>query len=515
MFRKVVIIILFGTAIFSSRSLLAQDLRDSLQPGKAWEIGNSDDSVAGYRNRMLVYGHSEFQGNLVLASSYLQDNLYSRPGDRPDSASMSEDVRRISLAYAQNGYPHAIVFISRLKVVHDSLIRVFTVKEGARITIGRLEFAGHRITKERILRKLTGIEVPWVFDSRVMERAVHHLEKSGLFSFVGQPYLSRTAGGEEGYQTLVFTLKEKTYNSVYGALGYNQDQGRADRWLAGAINLSLLNIAGTYRKCNILWERPRKDKSRLEIGFYEPWVLGYPVSGELRLGHIIEDSSYVQSRADVVFTFNFGDRIAAGFGIGLERVVPGTSQSVPGSIKYRSLWRLSWDGRDGGQGRMPWASLNLDYGRKRYYQNQSQYTVAKLAGDLEQLFRSGALVHPYFGSHGRMVISNESPVPRPEQYALGGAGSLRGYFEDQFRADQVAWGNFELRLTTGERISFYPFYDIGYYWDGGRGRRGIKHGFGLGFKLWSRLGRVEFDYGLGQGDGPWDGKVHLLLGSEF
>lgn len=508
--RVFIFLILLGAAC-PSRPSWPQTLADSLASDSTSAVGDTSVSDSGYQNQSLVYGHCEFKGNAILASSYLEANLYSRPGDKPDSLSLFEDIRRISLAYARNGYPHAKISLWQIRLKNDSLIRIFDIQEGPRIIVGGVAFVGHRLTKERILKKLVGIGSPWVFDSRALERAIENLRKSELFSSVGQPYLSQRAGED----ILIFPLKERTYNSIFGALGYYQDPGRSDRWLAGTINLTLLNIAGTYRKFNILWERPKKDKSRLEMGFYEPWVMGFPVSGEIGLAHIIEDSSYVQSRAEVMFLFNFGERASAGFGFGLERVVPGSSGSVPGSIKYRSLWRLSWDGRRSEHWYGPRALLNLDYGRKRYYQDRTQYTVARLAGDLGQQFRLGTVVQPYLGYHGRMVVSNEAPVPRPEQYALGGAQSLRGYYEDQFRADQIAWGNFELRLSVEDRISFYPFYDLGYYWDGARGQRGIKHGYGLGFRLSSRLGRVEFDYGLGQGDGPWDGKVHLLLGSEF
>ncbi len=211
---------------------------------------------------------------------------------------------------------------------------------------------------------------------------------------------------------------------------------------------------------------------------------------------------------------SLGGSIGAGFGGGLERVAPGQAQTVGRSVKYSSLWELRADFR-GREGTGAWSSARLEYGRKRYSQPETQHTVARVWGDggLLAMLRRG--VYGFWGLHGRAVASGEEPVPRSDQFPLGGAGSLRGYFEDQFFADQVAWGNLELRLAADRALSFHPFWDAGYYWDGARNQRGIRHGYGFGFRLDTRIGRVEVDYGLGRDDGFLDGKVHLKVGGEF
>ncbi len=463
----------------------------------------------------LVLGRTEFQGNANLSSEYLSGYLISRPGDILDSLLVQRDLASVSLAYARNGYPHAAVYVEGYRLERDSICRTMVIDEGPRVTLSEIRFYGNGITRAGTAARIAGLKLPEPFDSRRVKTAVIRLERSGLFERVYPPYLE-LGGRGYGQEILAIRVSERPYHSIYGALGYQQAEGSGNGWLAGALRLSLANIAGTARSFTLHWQRPRRENSRLELGYAEPFVLGLPVSAELEVGHRVEDSSYVQTTASAVLSVTMSENLILGIGGGLERVVPGQTQIVARSQKYSSRWQFKADFREGGgRGKGAWLSGRLDYGRKRYPQKGDQHTVAKVHGDGEWLASLWTGLDAFCGLHGRAVVSGESPVPRTDQFVMGGAGSLRGYFEDQFMADQVAWGGAEIRLAADRALSFHPFWDAGYYWDGSRGQRGIRHGYGFGFRLATRVGRVEVDYGLGRDDGLLDGKVHLILSSDF
>jgi len=96
-----------------------------------------------------------------------------------------------------------------------------------------------------------------------------------------------------------------------------------------------------------------------------------------------------------------------------------------------------------------------------------------------------------------------------ELLPLGGAKSLRGYWEEQFRDLRVAWLNLELRRELGGGSWGFPFLDVGY----ARGK--VRWGYGVGLRLRTGMGRIGVDYGLGPGDELWEGKVHLVLEGRF
>jgi outer membrane protein insertion porin family len=129
--------------------------------------------------------------------------------------------------------------------------------------------------------------------------------------------------------------------------------------------------------------------------------------------------------------------------------------------------------------------------------------------------------------HGRLVTSSEQVVPLPDQFRLGGATTLRGYREEQFRGSRVAWSNIEYRYLLSRRSRAFLFFDFGYYYRIERSPsenetepqflkiEEFKPAWGLGVRVDTPLGIVGVDYGLGEGDALTNGKVHVSLVNSF
>ena len=121
------------------------------------------------------------------------------------------------------------------------------------------------------------------------------------------------------------------------------------------------------------------------------------------------------------------------------------------------------------------------------------------------------------------IRSDEQVIPFNEQFKLGGARTLRGYREEQFHGSRVIWANLEYRLLHGRRSWSFLFLDAGHYFRqvrdplaGAIGQvSGEKVGYGVGLRVDSRLGILGVDYGLGEGDGLTEGKVHFGVLNEF
>jgi outer membrane protein insertion porin family len=123
--------------------------------------------------------------------------------------------------------------------------------------------------------------------------------------------------------------------------------------------------------------------------------------------------------------------------------------------------------------------------------------------------------------HGREVQSNQPIIPLPDQFRLGGATTLRGYREEQFRGTRVAWSNLEYRYVFSRRSRAFLFFDAGYFYrlEGPLPNlqkiEDTKLGWGLGARVDTPLGIVGVDYGLGEGDALTNGKVHVSLVNSF
>ncbi|HTY09247.1 MAG TPA: POTRA domain-containing protein [Candidatus Edwardsbacteria bacterium] len=458
-------------------------------------------------------GAPVLRGNDFIAASYLTGVLQLKPGSWFDQQLLRQDLAAISLAYADAGFPHAAVSLSGIALSGDTVGYGYQISEGPRVVVSSVRFDGNAVTTAATAARLSGLRTEQQFSRLKLEQARSRLLRSGLFAEARVSGLFAT--DVPGREELRLAVVENKYNTFFGALGYNQGDQRPG-WLTGTVELEMRNIAGTARRMAFRWERLRQYNSSLAASYQEPWLLGSALGAAVDLRHTIQDSLYTQSAAQALLTLPLGDRSTVGAGGSLERTVPGTVPGVRRSLLYGSLWTAAGDHRDYLRLMAGWRyGLRLQYGRKRYYDPDEQLTVGRAEADLEWTVKAAAQQMIDIAAHARLLATSEHPAPRADQYYLGGAATLRGYFEQQFAASQLAWAAAEYRWSPAPGFECYPFCDAGYLRDRDRGPDRIKAGYGAGFRLQTRIGRFQFDYGLGQGDRPLDGKVHLIMRSDF
>jgi outer membrane protein assembly factor BamA len=464
--------------------------------------------------RRFLTGDIGFEGNSHLSSVYLQGLLATVRDEPLDSATVIRDMQTVSLAYADNGFPQAEISLREVRSENDRLQITYGIKENTRVLLSQILFKGNLATKNQTMLKLSGLTPGSPFSRTVLEKAIERLKGSGLFAEVSQPLL--LSGSETGQQQILIRVKEAPFNRIFGAASYLQPSAEQNGWLAGSLDLFLGNIAGTARSVSVKWERPKKENSRLEIDYAEPFLFGFDASAQAGLKHMVEDSAYVKTSAGLMVKMPVGEGFRAGIGADYQRIVPGSAQIYQRNNKYSTKWLLEWQKTERKEFLNDMSvKLGADYGRKNYYQPSHQLTVSKITGDLTASKEIFARQEIYFAARGRAVITGEKPVPRYDQYAMGGTASLRGYYQEQFIANQVAWGNLEYHYNPVKNLIIFPFADIGYFYDRERSLRGYRSGYGFGLKLDTRIGWINIVYGLGQDDSILNGKVHFGLESEF
>jgi hypothetical protein len=118
-----------------------------------------------------------------------------------------------------------------------------------------------------------------------------------------------------------------------------------------------------------------------------------------------------------------------------------------------------------------------------------------------------------------VIETDALPVPESELYEFGGALTLRGYREGQFRGDQVVFGGLEYRYGNPRSARVYAFLDAGAY-----ARRLSRElqvddamiGYGVGLRAAVATGSLDLAFGMGDDDRSFGGvKLHASLLQRF
>jgi outer membrane protein assembly factor BamA len=466
----------------------------------------------------FVVGEVSFDGATVFRAEDLLDRC---PGLRPGAPFTREGLESsfegVLRAYGARGYAECRVSPRSFSPkVSGSVDVALQVEEGRRRVVEGIGVSGGR-TKASTAAKLAHVETGAAFDPWSLDEVRGRLASSGLFSEVGDPAV-RT-GSADSLVMIEVPVTEPPSSSVSGLLGYSGRGGGA----VGFVDLALGNIMGTGRSGGFRWERSGGGLSSYGAGYTEPWLGGLPLSLELGLEHVTQDTTYSTTglKADVRVTARRG--LSFTLGVGSEK----TAIAIPAGPGVTHRTRLAlragveMDARDNAVD--PRSGLLLgadgDWGRRRdggpgYVQEES-WNITKIRVRSEMYRRLSGRHGLFVGACWRAVMTNESQTPWDQLLRFGGASSIRGYREDQFRAEETGLLQIEHRVALGEAGSrVFLFADLGF----ARGRGapdGALLGYGVGIRTATAGGVLGLDFAMAKGDSWSDGKVHVRMKRTF
>lgn len=465
----------------------------------------------------------------------LLNQFESRPGRYFRDDLLHQDIER-ALIWAENhGYPFCEIKIQRIEISARKADEIrleilLDVTLGSVVKLDEITVQGNDITRKNVIVRELRFKSGKLYNHQKISEIPQRLMKLGLFKAVDQPAIYRTRAGEYG---LSIRIQEGNPNKFDGVIGYTPGTAKIRGYFTGLLNLSLGNLLGTGRQVDARWQK--KDRDSQELGFYymEPWLLGYPVHCGFEFQQKIQDTTYIQRNWFLEIQLPLSENFTAFSKIGLQQIRPDSLGTVlygiPKSNTQNFTLGLFYDTRDDAIN--PLRGLryqaSLEFGRKKLLGVKESQTAAQEDTRFEQkkvsidfdwfipLFKWQVLS---LSLHGRQITSNETIVAITDQFRFGGARTLRGYREEQFRGSQIAWINFEYRYLLARRSRVFLFIDSGYFsrkTQAGLKINAFKMGYGFGLRLQTGLGMMGVDYGLGEGSGLLSGLVHVGLINEF
>ena len=444
-------------------------------------------------------------------------DLYGKPFTRDAIESVAQEIVAL---YSANGYPRADV-LPVMQASGDTVAVTFAIQSGVRAHIDSIVVRGLARTRDYVvLRELSGVQgMP--AGPGALERTLDAVRRLRFLQPANQPYIDYTP---DGAGILVLDLEEKGAGSFDGVVGYQPaGGGSAEKGeLVGTINLNLVNMFGTGRSSSLRWEKLGGLKEDLEFAYSEPRIfkLPYSISGSF-LQEEREQNGYTRTRFDLKIGRHIG-RLSVDGGLRYEKV---SADSLTSSNASGFSVGAAWNGTDDSSNprsgihyATSWTLLSKTY----RFGGKDGASVDHLEVDLDHFVptmnrQTLAILIRY-----RRVEAERSALDPADRYWLGGSSSIRGYRESLFPAAKAMWSSFEYRFLTGGSSRFFVFVDTGYLIDYEQAQDGSykkntmnRTGYGFGIRLQSRAGTLGFDYGLGKGDGPGQGKLHMRLSTEF
>lgn len=496
-----------------------------------------------------------FEGNTVYTSEVLTKFMDLQPGQVLNSVYVGQKVQGINAAYARDGY--MLAHVDGIRVDDQGVLHVHIV-EGI---VEDIIPAGNKKTRDKVITREFVQKKGKPFNKFLVRRSVERVYNLGFFDDVNV----RMLPGDQDPNNVIIeidVLEHKTGTITLGA-GYSESDG-----LMGIIEFGEDNFRGTGDKFKVHWEIGGKKKYRnYQISYLKPWIdskgtslgfsffnredeytdynedgnevaeynkksRGFNISFGRQTGEYTRDYLTLESRKD---TYKWDSDDSSGYRYDTDAISNttgsgndwnNTNPSTGGSWNFASnnyvknnfgrinsiTWQKVYDSRD-----------NIyDPTRGRRISYTAQWAGHGLGGDFDfYKFTAEARMYKKLGAKNVLAFRArggfiQGDAPYSQLFTLGGADSLRGYEDDQFRGKYMYNATLEFRFPIVKKVSGVLFTDIGDAWDAPNvtwynSKKTFNYGVGAGVRITTPIGPVKLDYGVGK----HKNKFHFSFGTQF
>jgi len=487
-----------------------------------------------------------FEGNTVYTSEVLTKFMDLQPGQVLNSVYVGQKVQGINAAYARDGY--MLAHVDGIRVDDQGVLHVHIV-EGI---VEDIIPAGNKKTRNKVITREFVQKKGKPFNKFLVRRSVERVYNLGFFDDVNV----RMLPGDQDPNNVIIeidVLEHKTGTITLGA-GYSKSDG-----LMGIIEFGEDNFRGTGDKFKVHWEIGGKKKYKnYQISYLKPWIdhrgtslgfsffnredeytdydsdgsevaeynkksKGFNISFGRQTGEYTRDYLTLESRSDKYKWDNddsSGFRYDAGTGAGPNNRWNNGSYDFAGMDyvgknfgRINSIsWQKVYDSRDN--------IYEPTRGRRISY--TAQWAGHGLGGDFD-FYKFTAEMRAYKKVGSKNVLAFrarggfiQGDAPYSQLFTLGGADTLRGYEDDQFRGKNMYNATLEFRFPIVKKVSGVLFTDIGDAWDAPnvpwyKNTKSFNYGVGAGVRITTPIGPVKLDYGIGKDKK----KFHFSFGTQF
>lgn len=491
----------------------------------------------------VVHGVT-FEGNTVYTSEVLT-NYMALPQDQVlNSVYVGQKIQGINAAYARDGY--MLAHVDGVAVDDNGILHI-SVVEGV---VEDIIPAGNKKTRDKVITREFVQKKGKPFNKFLVRRSVERVYNLGFFDDVNV----RMLPGNENPNNVIIevdVLEHKTGTITLGA-GYSKSDG-----LVGIIEFGEENFRGTGDKFKVHWEIGGKDNYKnYQVSYLKPWIdskgtslgftyfnredeytdynengsevaeynkksRGFNISFGRQTGEYTRDYLTLESRKD---EYKWDDDDSSGYRY--DRNAGAGNRWDNGSYNFAddnyvennfgrinsATWQKVYDSRDN--------IYEPTRGRRISY--TTQWAGHGLGGDFDfYKFTAETRMYKKVGAKNVLAFRAragfiQGDAPYSQLFTLGGADSLRGYEDDQFRGKKMYNATLEFRFPLVKKVTGVLFTDIGDAWDTPNvtwydSKKSFNYGVGAGVRVTTPIGPVKLDYGVGKDEN----KFHFSFGTQF
>lgn len=494
-----------------------------------YELGYFFDVVANFtevpEGIQVVYTVMEnpqlkeivIKGNTKVSTEKIKELLTIKPGAVLNAKTLNDNMRAVEQYYHDQGF-----ILAKVNDVAMGSGGVLTISVNEGVLEG-IAVKGNDKTKTNVITREIKLKTGEAFNVKDARRSMQKVYNLGYFEDVN---MKLNPGKEPNAVVLETSVVEQKTGTFSIGAGYSKADG-----MVGILELGDNNFRGTGDKVKVHWEFGGNGGNKnYEFGYTKPWLDDKQTS----LGFSFYDMTNEYSDYEHGKLVSSYDKQRKGWDITLGRPSGEYIQNYIAFKNRRDEWKEQVDGveydddyKDENFGLTRSVTLTRVFDSRDNVFNATEGRRYSLSAEFAGKALGGEFDYNKYTVEGRQYLKvgkeqvvalrltagyADGHMPDSGRFAVGGADTLRGYEDDEFKGDKMLAATAEYRFPVAKKVQGVVFTDIGKAWEGeGYKLNDLEASAGVGLRITTPIGPIRLDYA----QGSEGGKTHFSFGGQF
>jgi translocation and assembly module TamA len=436
--------------------------------------------------------------------------------------------KEIEKFFKNNGYPFFSYTYDSIFISEDRVKATLNIDPFLLIQFDSLVLESPLKSQNKYLQSLLKVKKGEIYSQNHVDDIANLVENTGFLTLVSEPYVVYKF--DKAYVHV--DLKERKTVLLNGLVGYLPDQNTRKNILVGEAAANFKNLFGQGIFYGLKWKRFQQRSQDLNMRLSVPFILGSPISSDLELNLLKQDTSFVNINRRLKFSYALSKDLKSSLSYQYyTSVVNSPSKEYSTALRGNntSQYGLGLDYNTLGTSFFPIGggamTLEGTIGTKILNQGaidslprvSTQFNGLVAVNKILRVSRTSVLA---LRVEGRLLWNNKGVLLLNDLYRLGGINDLRGFNEKYFFSDKYTVNSLEYRKLISKESYLVTFIDIGLVSVPPIGNAfQIPIGMGGGCVFRSPIGVFKVFYSLGKSKDQrltiQSSKIHFTLSNEF
>ena len=448
---------------------------------------------------LITYDHKISKIKLDFDSSIQLPDWIQQRTTTVDFSQLKPLLANLYAYYEELGYSFTEIELKEISTLNNQLVAKVKITVPMQRNIDKVLIKGYDNFPKKYIKNYLFLNKNSTFNKETIESTRNALN---TLPFIKQTRKPEILFSKDSTQLYIY-LQKINYNKFDGLVGFTtNDSGKLQ--FNGYLDIELNNNFNSGEQLSIKWSNNGSEQERFKLTAKTPYIFNSPISPNVNFEIYKQDSSFINTDLLLEFDYNVNraHKIGASFlSKSSTNLLVNKSDLLIASFS-KLLYGLLYT-YDRHKSKKTTFSIQSAFstGTKTSQDiTTTQYYIYLDLSLTERLTKKSSIY-----LHNRTESLQADDLLQNELFQIGGANTIRGFYEQSIFSSSYNYTNLEYRLLTSNNSYIYTFTDFGITEDVETYKTDKLYSFGLGYIFKTKAGFINLNYAFGKiNNSPFD-----------